>query len=384
MLAVKLANTPTVILFSAYFCLNLASYVNVDLKCIAQYADSTACWPGLINHMLQNTGAQQMYPHRLVVDANCINAKGVLPAMTALEEYHCVGALELVVTSTLPVELTEKSIQASKAKQYQQIGGESCFFHCNGALQSQSECGVTVRPGMIEQLQSELFGYKLKGKALFRAIRDCLHLDQAQMNAADIFITKNIRLRAAEPLLAREGINLTILSPDEALEYLRKYYLEELGGDSVEYVEAKANSQGPVILGSNSCNGCTFIAEYAEEVLASFRVADGHLQIRASFRDETGQLVVGIEAGKRPEFTVPVPSAKVRVTQAGRGPILVSDEGTCSVVISKDHRIYFAARMTHTGRVVVYAMELRDKLGQLVVTIEKEKLIVLSGAAWKC
>lgn len=203
-----------------------------------------------------------MYPHRLVVDANCINAKGRLSAMTALEEYHHAGALELIITSTLPVELDKDSIQARKARLYRSVGAYPFFFP--GEREPQSSLGAPVRLSLLPLLHTELFGPNLKGKALFRAVRDCLHLDQAQMNAADIFVTKDKRLHAAELLLEKHGVRLAIYTPEEAFEYVRSYYLRTIGEDNLERIKARANDQGPVILGSNSCAGCSFIAARAE------------------------------------------------------------------------------------------------------------------------
>jgi hypothetical protein len=107
-----------------------------------------------------------MYPHRLVVDANCINAKGRLSAMTTLEEYHRAGSLELIVTSTLPAELDKGSVQAQKAQLYRAVGGHLFYFGNERA--AQSSIGAPVRESLLHVLEAELFGRRLKGKALLR------------------------------------------------------------------------------------------------------------------------------------------------------------------------------------------------------------------------
>jgi hypothetical protein len=63
-----------------------------------------------------------MYQLRLVVDANCLNAKGKLLAMNELQLYHEAGAIELIVTSTLAAEVDRESSQAAKARTYQSVG----------------------------------------------------------------------------------------------------------------------------------------------------------------------------------------------------------------------------------------------------------------------
>jgi hypothetical protein len=204
--------------------------------------------------------------------------------MASLEEYHHAGALELIVTSTLPVELDKGSIQAKKARLYQSVGAYPLFFP--GEREAQSRVGAPVRSSLLHLLHTELFGRNLKGKALLHAVRDCLHLDQAQMNGADIFVTNDKRLRAAEALLEKHGVHLAVYKPEEALEYVWSYYLRTIGGANVEDVKARAEDQGPVILGSNSCAGCSFIAAHAEETLASIKLQDGLLHISARLRDE--------------------------------------------------------------------------------------------------
>jgi hypothetical protein len=314
-----------------------------------------------------------MYPHRLVVDANCINAKGGLPAMTALEKYHHAGALELIVTSTLSVELHKGSIQARKARLYQSVGAYPLYFP--GEQGAQSRIGAPVRQSLLHLLHQELFGRNLKGKTLLRAVRDCLHLDQAQMNGADIFVTNDRRLHAAEPLLARHGVHLSICTPEQALNHVRSYYLRSVGGDDLRRVKEAAQDQGPIILGSNSCGGCSFIAARADETLATITIEGGLLRIGGRFRDEHGQLLVELKPGERPEFPFP----GVSLTQNGSGPILVADEAMGSLVVAADSQTYLAVRMTHTGRAVISKMELRDEAGQLVVAVQKESL-VLQGA----
>ncbi len=72
-----------------------------------------------------------MYQLRLVVDANCLNAKGRLPAMNELQRYHEAGAIELIVTSTLAAEVDRDSSQAAKARAYQSVGGQMCSIQTN-------------------------------------------------------------------------------------------------------------------------------------------------------------------------------------------------------------------------------------------------------------
>ncbi len=293
--------------------------------------------------------------------------------MNALDEYHHAGALELIVTSTLPVELDKGSTQAQKARLYQSVGGYPLYFP--GEKGAQSSIGAPVRKSLLHLLHQELFGRDLEGKALLRAVRDCLHLDQAQMNGADIFVTNDRRLHAAESFLARHGVHLSIGTPEEALERVRNYYRHAIGGDDLEKVKEASRDQGPVILGSNSCGGCSFIAGRNEETLATIKIEAGLLRIGGRFRDEHGQLLVELKPGERPVF----PGPGARVTQVGGGPILIGEKPMGPAVLASDTQTYLAVRVTHTRRAVISEMELRDDAGQLVVAVQKDSL-VLQGA----
>jgi hypothetical protein len=195
------------------------------------------------------------------------------------------------------------------------------------------------------------------------------------MNGADIFVTNDKRLHSGTSLLATRGIQLMICAPEEALDYVSCYFARTVGAETLERVKAAAEDEGPVILGSNSCSGCSFIAVRGEENLATIEIRDDRLCIEARFRDENGQAIVELKHGQKPHF--PVPGAAV--TQVGEGPILVAEKPGAAATVTSDRKTHFAVRMTHTRRAVIYEMELRDQTGQSVVAVQKESL-VLQGA----
>ena len=118
--------------------------------------------------------------------------------MTRLETYHDAGLLEILQTSTMPVELSLAPQQAQKAKKYGVIGGSTFFIQGDRGAQSMSGAGVnkSQMPGLMDRI----FGTGLNGHALKRALRDVLHLDQAHQNDADIFVTNDRRLLEAQNL----------------------------------------------------------------------------------------------------------------------------------------------------------------------------------------
>jgi hypothetical protein len=283
----------------------------------------------------------------------------------------------IVIDRLLGVELDKGSIQEIKVRQYRSIGGYWGIY-IPGENRSQADVGAPVRPSLLELFQEELFGRCLRGKALRRALRDCLHLDQAQMNDADIFITNDKRLHGAKSLLAKHGVYLSVCAPEQALERLRRYYVRTVGTAALKEVREVADRLGPVILGSNSGERCSFVAQYGAETLASLKIEAGLLHISGRFRDEQGQLLVEL----KPVEPAKIVSREAHLTLAGSGPILVNEKPANSVVVATGRRTYLAVRMTHTHRVVVSQMELRDQTGQLAVAVQKEDL-VLQGASMK-
>jgi hypothetical protein len=196
------------------------------------------------------------------------------------------------------------------------------------------------------------------------------------MNAADIFVTNDRQLHAAEAVLAARGVALAICTPEEALNRVRDYYLKAIGSHDLDRARKAAQEQGPVILGSNSCGNCSFfVGQPAEETLLSINIDGGLLRLGGRFRDEHGRLLIELNPGERPTF----PGPDASLTQVGNGPILIGEKPMGAAVVAANGRIYLAVRMTHTRRAVIYEMQLRNTAGELVGTVQKENL-VLHGA----
>lgn len=293
--------------------------------------------------------------------------------MNELQRYHEIGAIELIVTSTLLAEVDRGSSQATKAKTYQSIGGQ--LVSIQGVPGMQSILGATLRPSRMDLLHAMLFGYGLKGHTLTRALRDCLHVDQTQMNAADILVTNDKRLYRAQDILKAEGITLSVTSPEQALVIVKEHLTASVGTDDLQKIREHIQSLGPIVLGSNSVGNCSFTAGLSQQTLLSFRIDNGLLQIAGALRDENGEVAIILRPGASPEF----PISKASLTQVGCGPLLISSEPFGSFVVRLGEHPIFAMRMTHTLRAVVFAMELRDETGQIIASIERETL-TLQGA----
>lgn len=314
-----------------------------------------------------------MYLLRLVVDANCLNAKGRLPSMNELQRYHEAGAIELIVTSTLSAEVDRNSSQAAKAKTYQSVGGHC--YSIQGVPGMQSMPGAALRDSQMGLIHSGLFPHTLKGHALTRAIRDCLHVDQAQMNGADILVTSDKRLHHAHEILKSVSVPLLVASPEQALIHVKTHLRANIGSDQLLRTKSHVESLGPVILGSNSAGNCSFSGGVPAQTLLTFRIKDGLLHVSGTLRDEVGQVCIELSAGQPPKF----PTRGASLAQSGNGPLLVSTQPSGSFVVKSNDRPILAVRTHQTGRAVVFAMELRDETGRVVASIHNESL-TLQGA----
>ena len=310
-----------------------------------------------------------MYLLRLVVDTNCLNAKGRLGAMNDLQRYHDIGAVELIVTSTLSAEIDPDSLQADNARQYQRVGGD-VFFLDGG--RANAVPGAPLRPSRFDQLRSGLFDAHLKGRPLTRAIRDCLHLDQAQMNLADIFVTNDKKLHDASALLRSDGIALTVASPEKALQIVKEHIAKTVGTDDPHTVASHTSSLGPVILGSTTIGSCAFCVGQEAHRLLTLKIANGRLELEGTLRDEAGAPAVIL----RPTAHTEVLHPRAAIRASGRGPLLVGREPYSAVVVLIGECPVLAVRTTHTLRVVVFVMNLRDEFGRSVASIEREMLTV--------
>jgi hypothetical protein len=293
--------------------------------------------------------------------------------MNELQLYHEAGAIELIVTSTLAAEVDRESSQAAKARTYQSVGGRMSSIQGEPGMQSRA--GATLRRSQLELLHARLFPHSLRGHALTRAVRDCLHVDQAQMNAADIFVTNDKRLHHAQEILRSVAVPLTVTSPEQALILVKDHVRDRIGTDELERTKVHIDGLGPIILGSNSIGNCSFRTGQNTDPLLAFRLENGLLQVSGALRDETGQVAIVLRPGESPEFS----SHKATLTLVGSGPLLVCSESFGSFVVELDRRPVLAVRTSHIRRAVVFAMELRDNTGRLVASIQNEWL-TLQGA----
>jgi hypothetical protein len=309
-----------------------------------------------------------VYMPRIVLDANCINAKGRISEMTRLEEYHDAGVLEILKTSTLPVELATAPVQAEKAKKYGVIG--ECMFFIQGNQTAQSMPGAGVRPSRMPDLMDRIFGTKLDGHARIRALRDVLHLDQAHQNDADVFVTNDRRLLEASALLEQLGIEVKVQTPAECLAKIVGDFEKNHGTSAVQRLREEVQTHGPIVLGSNSCFGLSLSERRYGESLIELRIAEGHLLITAKLRGANGQMLLELSPDASPMFH----DRNTSLRAVGKGPLRCSETPYYQFVVWHCEEPLIAARATHSGRVIFNRMTLRDKDGHVSVQVNRQAL----------
>lgn len=313
-----------------------------------------------------------MYIYRIVIDANCINARSGILEMTCLEEYHDAGLIEILQTSTLPVEFDKAPLQqAKKANKYGVVGGCG-YTYIPGEKKSQSIPGAGVRLSKMEGLMDGIFGLRLKGDAFKRALRDILHIDQAYQNDADVFVTNDKRLLEARTLLKRLGIELEVLAPAECLSKIMTNFEKNYGTSELARLREKLHTHGPIVLGSNSSFGLTIHESRYGESLIDLRFVEDHLLIKAKLRGADGQLLMELA----PDAGPVIHDRDTSLTTFGKGPLRCSEKACYQFTAWHCHVPILAARTTHNNprRVIFNRMLLRNKAGNVSVHINKEVL----------
>jgi hypothetical protein len=241
-----------------------------------------------------------MYIHRVVIDANRINARRGIDAMNRLEEYHKVGAIELLQTSTLPIEfLTAAALQRNKAREYDVIGGSSLVYLTNSNV-ADAYPGTSGRESRVWEIQRLVFGTVTFATESIRvqSQRDCLHLDQAWQHGADYFITDDKKLRDGASALAAAGINLRVCTAEDCKDNITEYFSRHYGTSEPSSLASLLSNEGPILVGSNSTAGVSFRDGTSGEELLAFDLSEIRINVRATIRSPVGERWLTITPGQ--------------------------------------------------------------------------------------
>lgn len=153
---------------------------------------------------------------RIVIDANCINARNSLPAMTELENLHNKGIVRIEKIDVLDTEFQFPKtfrLGLKKSSNYNEniglgVWDNSRWDHCFWASDDDEE--------KLTKLLSALWGEKKRSEYSKNEIRDVMHILTAIRSGADFFVTN-------EKILLEKGkfLEIKVCSPEECLEIIR-------------------------------------------------------------------------------------------------------------------------------------------------------------------
>lgn len=334
------------------------------------------------------------YVNRIVVDANSINARGTIPAMTEIEGFFSLRIVELLQTGVLPVEFENFPQGLKKAGAYESLGSP----HFAGHSKKEFSIGVGRRASRFKEIYETLWGTYWKmggkdGKEIHpQSLRDAIHLDVCWVNAVDIFITSDRGILDKREELVKIGFDVRLFTPDEALDYLRNSFRNCYQTDDPQALSLRLRSSGPLLLGSNSCFGIEVLDSRTTEVLLATRWLNNELHIEANFYDEKGTLVARVKPEKVPEIlheTASLATAntslKTYSLNAGSGTpprqyLNVGDCNTSNFVFCSGN-VALSGHLLPSGHLLIQG-KLFDSAGSKCLEIERNELRVFSAVTF--
>lgn len=309
-----------------------------------------------------------MYIHKIVIDANCINAKGGLQAMNQLEAYHDAGVVEILKTTTLNKEFSTAPLQKKKSEKFQTIGGNCHFSPIDGKGAEALPGGVIGNTNLA--LFEKLFPEKLTGDALHRSLRDTLHIDQSILNHCDYFVTNEKRLIDGGKRIPEILERIIITSPEQCLDEIKVFFYKQYGTTEPTTLENIINATGPIILGSNTCYGFRVIDPITREIMLSANIENNKLLVNAVFRDKKGIKQLEISPGNKSQFF----NNDLSISCGGGGGIIVGENSFGHFMVGNDNEINLAARVTHSGRVVFFKAKINALDSLRYISVNKQTL----------
>ncbi len=315
-----------------------------------------------------------MYIHRIVIDTNQINARGKIRAMNRLEEYHHAGVVEILTTSTLAADFGKAGVspQRAKAAGYYAIGGSAQIQLSNDIVDA--AVGASGRESKWWEIYKTVFSEAPPDPNHppdRRAMRDAMHLDQANQHAVDFFVTEDKGLLEARDRLQKEGHSVSVCTADECLHTLERYFDDVYSTVEPDGLRAELNSGGRIIIGSNSTNYVSLAAAVDNEELLRLAVQAGEVKVNATIRDSTGETMLSIEPGR--EFHFASPGASVRMMR-GPAPLRIGIATCKTFTVTVNDQVVLSGRVSPSGHVVFSEGRLRDRDGELVAEIKGEFL----------
>lgn len=315
-----------------------------------------------------------MYIHRIVIDANQINTRGGILAMNSLEALHTAGLVEILQTSTLPVEFRNWERGRTKASSYTVVGGSQTTFLTSGG-QPDSALGTPSKQSFLMEIHRLVFGEPSESvDRRNHDMRDALHIDQANQNYADFFVSDEKAILRASPLLRAAGIDTLVCNAETCLGAIQDYFKNAFGTADIPMLQARLQASGPILLGSNSCGGSAFVdVDTGETILAFLRTNNG-ATIVARIRSPDGRLLLSIDPDKPLQFHGPGLRAHL---EDGPSPVQIGEKTCRSFSINStdaETQPVMAARWLRNDRLLFYRLTLHNASGHLAISMDRSDL----------
>ncbi len=312
-----------------------------------------------------------MYIHRIVIDTNRINARGNLEPMNRLEALHKAGIVEIFQTSTLKPELIPYPQGLEKSKDYIVIGGSTGGFYLPNDNMSYSGPGTTCTHTRLTQIQNIIFGQQ---KDLIKNdLLDALHIDQANQNDADFFVTYEKKILNAASRLSEAGIRTKICNDKFCETEVREYFELHYGTSDVQRLSARLQEIGPILLGSNGYGEVSFSDNETGEILLAFIRTQTGVAIQAIIRSSQGCDLLTISPNQ--PFLFHRPGANVSM-EVGPSPLLVGNKECRAFSVEVSENTALAGRVLKNGKLLLYKLAIYNTSGKLALQIERGTLMI--------
>lgn len=296
--------------------------------------------------------------------------------MNLLEAMHDAGLIEIFRTSTLAAEFGTWPPGRQKARGYAVIGGSSLVYVTNGRA-ADGALGTSGRASRFMEVHRVVFGELASDETRRKHdMRDALHIDQANQHDADFFVTGDNAVLRAAPALAAIGIGPRVCSAEDCVREVTEYFSQAYGTTELAGLAQRLKQEGPILLGSNSCDGTAFVDAESGESLLAFERTEAGVGVRSVVRGEDGSILLTIVPGQPLSF--PHPGAEVRM-EVGPAPLVVGDKHCRSFAITYCEQPVLCGRLLRSGRLLMYSVSLRNRSGRLVFRVARDALECSGG-----
>ncbi|HOC52406.1 MAG TPA: hypothetical protein PKJ39_01590 [Caldisericia bacterium] len=334
-----------------------------------------------------------MYIPLVVIDTNLINSKQEILKMNEIEELFHLGLIDIYVSSVVYMEL-KKDKTINSIKRFQKISSYetllgSQYFGDSYAIE------WAGRKSLFDEIFKIIVGKTLR-EAKFQkdftnnTFRDIIHLDECWINMADYFLTMDNKILSKRNNLYVIGYDIKIMTPDECLNDINNRLINDFNNLTKFEISERLKHKPPLILGTNFFNKVTIIDPITKEMIFKCDWKRNKIFIEAKIYNKQGEMLLEIMPDKEIEiknkdviFTLLENEFKVYEISLNSGNaefyinsfLRIGDLACKRFSCSYNNLPIFYGRITPTNHILIFG-EFYNSKGNLVIKIEKEKLII--------